>query len=493
MINSAQFRDCFVNLTNETEFRSVIPAADESIFRLLQSTAAATKTPAWVVGGYVRDLIMGRPTKDIDIVVLGSGIDFAKAFAAGISGEKYVSFFKNFGTAQVKTGDWIIEFIGARKESYQRESRKPLVENGSLDDDQNRRDFTINAMYLSLNPQDAGALADPFNGIQDIQDKIIRTPTDPDITFSDDPLRMLRAIRFATRLGFTIEETVLSSIKKNVDRIKIVSQERITDELNGIILCQLPSTGFKLLFDTGLLKIIFPELAAMQGIDTIEGKSHKDNFYHTLQVLDQLCALSNDLWLRWAAILHDIAKPATKRFEPGVGWTFHGHEDRGSKMVKGIFRRMRLPLDEKMRFVEKMVALHLRPIVLGMDTVTDSAVRRLVVETGDDLEALMKLCRADITSKNTAKVARHLRNLETVQEKIDDLIERDALRNWQPVLTGNHIMDMFDIKDHRIIGDLKTAVREAIIEGEIPNELAPALAFLRQKGKEMGMPEKKNL
>lgn len=445
---------------------------------------------AWVVGGYVRDSILARETKDIDIVVLGSGVDFAKEFAHALPGEKNVSYFKNFGTAQVKTREWIIEFIGARKESYQRESRNPVVENGTLEDDQNRRDFTINSMYLSLNSSDFGALLDPFNGMQDIQDGIIRTPQEPNITFADDPLRMLRAVKFATRLGYRIEESTYKAISENAERIKIVSQERITEELNGIIACDKPSSGFEILFDTGLLKIIFPELAAMQGVEVRDGKSHKDNFYHTLQVLDQLCELSNDLWLRWAAILHDIAKPATKRFEPGEGWTFHGHEDKGSRMVKQIFRRMRLPLDEKMRFVESMVALHLRPIVLGKDIVTDSAVRRLIVDAGDDLDSLMLLCRADITSKNAKKVERHLLNLAKVQEKVDDVIERDKLRNWQPPVTGNHILELFEIEDMRQVGVLKNAVREAIIEGEVPNDLESAMEFTRKLGSEMGFKAK---
>ncbi|MCC7297019.1 MAG: HD domain-containing protein, partial [Bacteroidia bacterium] len=368
----------------------------EPVFKILAETVAQSGLQAWVVGGYVRDRVLGRDTKDIDIVVIGNGVEFAQTFAKSLQEEKHVSYFKNFGTAQVKTRDWVIEFIGARKESYQRDSRKPLVENGSLEDDQNRRDFTINSMYFSLNPEDFGELLDPFNGLQDLSDGIIRTPQDPNVTFSDDPLRMMRAIRFATRLGFKIEEKTYQAICENAHRISIVSQERITDELNGIIMCDKPSIGFELLFDTGLLKEFFPELVAMQGIETREGKSHKDNFYHTLQVLDQLCELSNDLWLRWSAILHDIAKPATKRFEPGEGWTFHGHEDKGSRMVKGIFRRLRLPLDEKMRYVETMVALHLRPIVLGKDIVTDSAVRRLIVDAGEYLDGLMKLCRADI-------------------------------------------------------------------------------------------------
>lgn len=476
-----------VNLVKHSEFCAVERALDKPVFRSLAEVAERLGVRAWVVGGFVRDMVMDRPTKDIDVVVLGSGIDFALAFAEKTNEEKHVAYFRNFGTAQVKTAGWVLEFIGARKESYQRDSRKPLVENGSMEDDQNRRDFTINAMYLSLNKEDFGSLSDPFNGIQDIQDKIIRTPLDPDVTFSDDPLRMLRAVRFATRLGFEIEASVFESMKRNAARIKIVSQERITEELNGIIMCNKPGKGFSLLFDCGILQIVFPELANMQGIETINGKSHKDNFYHTLQVLDQLCELSDDLWLRWAAILHDIAKPATKRFDPVEGWTFHGHEDRGSRMVKDIFRKMRLPLDEKMRFVEKMVALHLRPIVLGKDIVTDSAVRRLIVESENDLDSLMKLCRADITSKNEAKVARHIKNLNMVQEKIDDLIERDKLRNFQPVVTGNHIMELFEITDPRQIGAIKTAVREAIIEGEIPNELEQALHYARQYGQKEGM------
>jgi putative nucleotidyltransferase with HDIG domain len=462
----------------------------EPVFKTLAKVAQANKIPAWVVGGYVRDMVLGRPTKDIDVVVLGSGVDFAALFAKELSDDKYVSYFKNFGTAQVKTREWIIEIIGARKESYQRTSRKPMVEDGSLEDDQNRRDFTINSMYLSLNKDNFGELLDPFNGLQDIQDGIIRTPQNPDITFSDDPLRMMRAIRFATRLNYRIEEATFKAIKENASRILIVSQERITDELNGIIMCEKPGKGFEMLFDTGLLHHVFPELAAMQGVETRNGKSHKDNFYHTLQVLDQLCELSDNLWLRWAAILHDIAKPATKRFEPGEGWTFHGHEDKGSRMVKHIFRKMRLPLDEKMRFVENLVALHLRPIVLGKEVVTDSAVRRLIVDAGEDLDSLMKLCRADITSKNQAKVQKHLANLEKVQLKINDVIERDKLRNWQPPVTGTHIMEAFEFDDVKLIGVLKNAVREAIIEGDVPNDLEAAKEYMRKIGLEMGLSPK---
>lgn len=459
----------------------------DPVFKHLAATAKKTGMPAWVVGGFVRDCILGRPTKDVDVVVLGSGVEFAKEFADSLQENRFVSYFKNFGTAQIKTKDLTIEVIGARKESYQRNSRKPLVEDGSLIDDQNRRDFTINAMYISLNAEDYGNLYDPFLGVNDIEAKRIKTPRDPGITFSDDPLRMLRAIRFATRLNYTIDPATWNSIVENASRIKIVSQERITDELNGIIACEKPGRGFELLFDAGLLQLILPELAAMQGIETRNGKSHKDNFYHTLQVLDQLCALSDNLWLRWSAILHDIAKPATKRFDPQEGWTFHGHEDRGSRMVNGIFRRLRLPLDEKMRYVEKMVALHLRPIVLGQEIVTDSAVRRLIVDAGEDLPDLMKLCQADITSKNAKKVERHLANLQKVQSKIDDVIERDKLRNWQPPVTGNHILSAFEIADPKMIGEIKNAVREAIIEGDVPNELEPALEFMRSIGQERGL------
>jgi poly(A) polymerase len=456
-------------------------------FKIIAGVAAQTGVQAWVVGGFVRDLMLGIPTKDIDIVVLGSGVDFAEKVAKKLPGETHVAFFKNFGTAQIKTRDYIIEFIGARKESYDRQSRKPAVEDGSLADDQNRRDFTINAMYLSLNQSDFGELMDPFNGVQDLQDKLIRTPLDPDVTFSDDPLRMLRAVRFATRLGFTIHPETMEALAKNAERISIVSQERITDEINGIIMCKQPGKGFEILFDTGILHLVFPEFTALYGVETRMGKSHKDNFYHTLKVLDNLCELSDNLWLRWSAILHDIAKPATKRFDPEVGWTFHGHEDRGARMVKGIFRKLRLPLDDKMRYVEKMVALHLRPIVLSKEIVTDSAVRRLIVDAGEDIYDLLNLCRADITSKNELKVAKHLSNLEKVALKIQDVTERDAMRNWQPVVSGNNILEMFDISDPRMIGVLKNTVRDAILDGEIPNEEAPALEFTRRKGLEMGL------
>ena len=445
---------------------------------------------AYVVGGFVRDIFLKRENKDIDIVVIGSGVDYAQTFFQELKGEKNISVFKNFGTAQIKYKDFIIEIIGARKESYRKDSRKPIVEDGSLIDDQNRRDFTINSLYLCLNQSRFGELYDPFNGIQDIQDKIIRTPNNPNITFSDDPLRMLRAIRFSARLGFQIENKTYQSICENADRIEIVSQERITDEVNAMIMGTKPSVAFDLMFQTGLLKRFFPELVAMHGVDIIQGKGHKDNFYHTLQVLDQTCELSDNLWLRWAAILHDIAKPATKRFDPKVGWTFHGHEDKGSRMVKGIFKRLRLPLDEKMRYVEKLVLMHLRPIVLSKEIVTDSAVRRLIFEAGDDIQDLMKLCKADITSKNEYKVAKHIKNLDLVLQKIDDVLAKDELRNWQPVFTGNHIMELFQISNPKHIGMIKDAVREAILDGQILNELDASKEFAKKYANEIGVPLK---
>lgn len=468
----------------------MIEAIKGEVFEVIAKVAEETGIKAWVVGGYVRDLLLGKENKDIDIAVVGSGIAFGQQVADRMPGKVHFSYFKNFGTAQIKYKDYIVEFIGARKESYNRDSRKPVVEDGSLEDDQNRRDFTINALYISLNKEDFGSLIDPFGGIKHLDQGIIKTPLDPEITFSDDPLRMLRAARFATRLQFNIHPETFEAMKKNADRISIVSQERITDEINGILKCKVPSKGFDILFKTGILKIIFPEMANLYGVETINGKSHKDNFYHTLKVLDNVCNLSDDLWLRWSAVLHDIAKPATKRFEPGIGWTFHGHEDKGSRMVKGIFKRLRLPMDEKMRFVEKMVLLHLRPIVLSQEIVTDSAVRRLIVDAGEDIDALLDLCRADITSKNEIKVSKFIKNLEIVAEKIKDVTERDQLRNWQPVVTGNHIMDTFVIKNPKDIGELKNAVREAILEGEIPNELEAGINYLKNVASKMGIASK---
>ena len=460
---------------------------DNPIFQVIGNTADQMQLKAWVVGGFVRDSILKRENKDIDIVVVGNGVDFAQAVAKNFNNDCSLSVFKNFGTAQIKFDDWIIEFIGARKESYRRDSRKPIVENGTLIDDQNRRDFTINAMYLSLNSDNFGELYDPFNGVQDLQNMVIRTCSNPDITFSDDPLRMLRAIRFASRLNFRIELKTFEAIKANVNRIEIVSQERITDEMNGMIMGEKPSRAFEMMSKTGLLTLIFKEMMDLHGVETRNGKSHKDNFYHTLQVLDNICEFTDNLWLRWAAILHDIAKPATKRFDPKVGWTFHGHEDKGSRMVKGIFKRMRLPLDEKMRYVSTLVLLHLRPIVLSKETVTDSAVRRLIVDAGDYVSDLVILCRADITSKNEAKVEKHLRNLVLVEEKISEVMAKDELRNWQPVLTGNHIKNYFDIKDPQHIGVIKEAVREVILEGQIPNELEAALKLAVEIAAKLGV------
>lgn len=458
------------------------------IFEVVSEAAHRLGIPCYAIGGYVRDIFLKRNSKDVDIVALGSGIDLAHEVAKLLPNNPHVSFFKNFGTAMLKTDDdWEIEFVGARKESYNRNSRKPIVENGTLEDDQNRRDFTINALAISLNKENYGELLDPFNGIRDMEDKIIRTPLGPDITFSDDPLRMMRGIRFASQLGFTIEPETLQAIERNAERIKIVSMERISDELNKIILSKVPSVGFNYLFDTKLLHIIFPELAAMYGVEIINGKAHKDNFYHTLKVLDNICLETDDLWLRWAAILHDIAKPATKRFEQGHGWTFHGHEDRGARMVKPIFDRFKLPLNEKMKFVQKMVALHLRPIVLSQEVVTDSAVRRLIVDAGEDVDALITLCRADITSKNEIKVKKFLANLKIVQQKIIDVTERDNLRNFQPPVDGFDIMNTVDIQDKTQIGTIKAAVREAILDGEIKNDRQEAFDFMLAIAAKMGL------
>ena len=455
------------------------------IFERLSKLAEQSETEIYVIGGFVRDLFLSRPSKDIDILVIGNGIKFAEA--AGKLLHTKVSVFKNFGTAMLKHGDLEIEFVGARKESYRSESRKPIVENGSLEDDQKRRDFSINAMALGLNISNFGTLLDPFDGIKDLESKLIRTPLNPTETFSDDPLRMLRAIRFATQLNFTIHNEAIDAIKKNCERIKIVSQERIADELNKIILAPKPSTVFIYLFDTGLLHLIFPQMADLYGVDVVEGKGHKDNFYHTLQVLDNLAENTNDLWLRWAAILHDIAKPATKRFEPGHGWTFHGHEDRGARMVPKIFAQLKLPLNEKMKLVQKLVQLHLRPIVLAQDVVTDSAVRRLLFEAGEEIDSLMLLCNADVTTKNEYKVKKYRRNFDLVKQKLKDVEESDQLRNWQPPVSGEDIMQAFNLSAGKNVGIIKNQIREAILEGEIKNSREEAYNFMLEKGKALGL------
>ncbi|MGM1428053.1 CCA tRNA nucleotidyltransferase [Sphingobacterium lactis] len=456
------------------------------IFPIIKDLTKQEGVSCYVIGGFVRDHIMGRPFKnDIDIVVLGSGIDFANKLGEVLQAK--VTVFKSFGTAMLQYDGLQIEFVGARKESYRQDSRKPIVEDGTLEDDQNRRDFTINAMAYSLNDADYGALVDPFHGVEDLENRVIRTPLEPGITFSDDPLRMMRAIRFATQLNFRIDSLALDAISSHADRIKIISRERVIDELNKIILAEKPSIGFKYLFDTGLLERIFPAMHQLHGVEVIEGKGHKDNFYHTLEVLDNVAEMSDDLWLRWAAIMHDIAKPATKRFDKKVGWTFHGHEDRGAKMVPKLFADLKLPLNEKMKFVQKLVMLHLRPIVLVKDIVTDSAVRRLLFEAGDDIDALMMLCHADVTTKNDYKKKKYRENFELVKQKLKDVEERDHLRNWQPPIDGEDIMQAFGIGPSRHVGMIKNAIREAILEGDIPNSREEAMRFMLEKGKNLGL------
>jgi poly(A) polymerase len=455
------------------------------IFKTISDCANQLGVDAYVIGGFVRDIYLNRSSKDIDVVTIGKGIELAELVHKKLGEHAHLSVFKNFGTAQVKLEDLEIEFVGARKESYDRNSRKPIVEDGSLIDDQNRRDFTINALAIGLSKSNYGKLLDSFNGVNDIEQKIIRTPLEPDITYSDDPLRMMRAIRFASQLNFTIEHESLLAITRNKERIAIVSKERVTDELNKIILSPIPSVGFKLLFDTGLLHLIFPEMAKLYGVETINGKTHKDNFYHTLEVLDNAAKKSDNLWLRWAAILHDIAKPPTKRFEPDHGWTFHGHEDKGARMVPKIFTDLRLPLNEKMKYVQKLVLLHLRPIVLAKTEITDSAIRRLLFEAGDDIDDLMALCEADITTKNPTKVKRYLQNFELVRSKLKELEEKDKIRNWQPPVSGEEIMSIFNLPPSKKVGDLKNALKDAILDGFIPNERKAAMEFLEAKAKEI--------
>lgn len=458
------------------------------LFKELQKTVNDTKMEAYVIGGFVRDHLLNRPNKkDIDIVALGSGIDLAIAVQKKLKGAKQVQIFKTYGTAMVQWNELDLEFVGARKESYNRNSRNPIVENGTIEEDQERRDFTINAMAISLNQSSYGKLVDPFNGVQDLQNKILKTPLNPEITFSDDPLRMMRAVRFAYQLNFELSPEVFDSIANNKNRIEIISQERITDELNKMILSNNPSKGFKILFKTELLHLIFPEMAELQGIEVINGKGHKDNFYHTLGVLDNILPNTNSLWLRWAAILHDIAKPPTKKFYPKQGWTFHGHEDKGARMVPGIFKRMKLPLDAKMKYVQKLVRLHLRPIALTKEEITDSALRRILFEAGEYIEDLMTLCRADITSRNPEKVKRFRANFDKVEEKLKEVEKKDQLRNWQPPISGETIIETFNLKPTKMVGDIKLAIREAILDGIIENSYEAAFEFMLEKGKELNL------
>jgi poly(A) polymerase len=457
------------------------------IFNKVSKAASRLNLESFVIGGFVRDYILKRSdAKDVDIVAVGSGIDLAKEVSQLLPGKPKVSIFKNYGTAMLKSGGIELEFVGARKESYQKDSRKPAVENGTLEDDQNRRDFTINALALSLNPQSFGKLLDPFNGVQDLKNKIIRTPLDPNITYSDDPLRMLRAIRFATQLNFKIEKESLAAITGNADRIKIISKERIVEEINKILTTSKPSIGFALLYNTGLLSHIFPELMALEGIEEKDGQRHKDNFWHTLEVVDNIAQTTDNLWLRWSALLHDIGKGPTKNFDKKIGWTFHAHEFVGSKMVYKLFKRLKMPLNDKMKFVQKMVLMSSRPIVLASN-VTDSAIRRLVFDAGEHVDDLMILCEADITTKNPKRFAKYHHNFKKVREKIVEVEERDHIRNFQPPLSGEEIMKTFGLKPCREIGIIKEAIKEAILEGDIPNEYESAHDFMLKKGVEIGL------
>lgn len=457
------------------------------VFQHIRTVADQLQLETYVVGGFVRDLFLERVSKDIDIVCIGSGIQLAKAVAQALGIDTKVSVFKNFGTAMLRWDGWEIEFVGARKESYSQDSRKPMIANGTLADDQHRRDFTMNTLAIRLDSQQWGKLVDDLGGMEDLKRRMIQTPLDPFTTFSDDPLRMMRAIRFAVQLHFTISPTTLAAIQQNADRIKIVSQERITGELNKIMATKIPSYGLKLLLQTGLLALIFPELVALQGTETIQRHSHKDNFYHTLQVLDNVANASDNLWLRWAALLHDIAKPLTKRFEPATGFSFHSHEDLGAKMVPSIFRKLKLPLQGKMTYVQKLVRLHLRPIVLAQDVVTDSAVRRLLVEAGNELEDLLLLCRADITSKNPERVKQYLQNFDKVEKKVRQVEARDHIRNFQPVITGEVIMQTFGLKPSKLVGEIKEAIKDAVLEGTIRNEYMEASQYMLALGRARGL------
>ena len=473
---------------SENRYSSLLKS--KRIFETISNVGNEIGQDAFVIGGYVRDQLLNRETKDIDIVAIGSGIDFAKKTAKKLKSSP-VKIFKSFGTAMIIVDDIEVQFVGARKESYRSNSRNPKVEIGTFEEDQKRRDFTINALAISLNSKDYGQLIDPFNGLNDLKNKILKTPLDPNLTFSDDPLRMMRAIRFSSQLDFKIEKETLNAISKNADRIKIVAQERITEELNKIILSNRPSSGFKLLEETGLLKIIFPEFQLLKGIENINGKSHKDNFYHTLKVLDNILPFSKgNLWLRWAALLHDIAKPNTKRFNSTHGWTFHGHEDKGARMVPSIFRKLKLPLDNKMKYVQKLVLLHLRPISLTNESITDSALRRLLFESGDELEDLMTLCKSDITSKNKEKKIKYLNRFENVKEKLRDLEDRDKIKNWQPPIDGKEIMDTFNIRPCKEVGILKESIKNAILDGIIKNSYDDAKGYMLTKAKEIGLIEK---
>ncbi len=460
------------------------------VFRRVGTVADRLSLETYVVGGYVRDLLLKRASKDVDFVCVGSGIELAEAVARELGPRVKVNVFRNFGTAQIAFEKHDLEFVGARKESYRSDSRKPIVEDGTLEDDQKRRDFTINAMAIALNEKNYGTLIDPFDGTGDLKRKIIRTPLDPNITFSDDPLRMMRAVRFASQLNFDIEADTFAALTSEAERLKIVSVERIIDELNKIIMSPVPSYGFKLLFHSGLLAQFFPEMVALHGVEYVGNQAHKDNFFHTLQVLDNVARVSDHLWLRWAAIMHDIAKPATKKFDKTHGWTFHGHEEKGARMTPAIFRRLKLPMDERMLFVQKLVRLHLRPIPL-VRNVTDSAIRRLLFEAGDDIDSLMKLCRADITSKNNEKVTRFLKNFDLVEKKMGEVEQKDHIRNFQPPVTGDEIIRMYNLPPGRIIGELKERIKDAILDGEIRNDREEALGLLRRIAAEKGLSESK--